>query len=165
MTRRPSLPRNLKPKLQRRLPGLLCLVCMALPDALAAQAPLTDIGAAPRQQFIAPAAGSYVLHAIERAPDGRVIDSDGREYDFKRFSSGRITLLSFMYTYCSDPIGCPLAFSTLHGLRERLLAMPELARRVRFVSLSFDPTHDTPEAMRLYAGLWPSLRKCCNGIS
>ncbi|WP_317205144.1 SCO family protein [Janthinobacterium sp.] len=79
-------------------------------------------------------------------------DSDGRDYDFERFSKGRITLLSFIYTYCSDPLGCPLAYATMHELRRRLLAAPELARHVRFVSLSFDPIHDTPEAMRRYAG-------------
>ena len=145
---RPRLPGNLK-----RCPaGLLCLLYLTLPGALAAKVPATGIGAAPRQQFIAPAAGSYVLHAIQRAPAGRVLGSDGRGYDFARFSNGRITLLSFIYTYCSDPTGCPLAFTTLHGLRERLLATPALARRVRFVSLSFDSTHDTPEAMRLYGG-------------
>ena len=106
----------------------------------------------PQQQFIAPAPGSYALQVIQQAPQGQVIDSDGRASGFAHFIHGKITLLSFMYTYCTDPIGCPLAFATLHSLRERLLAAPDQARRVRFVSLSFDPVNDTPEAMRRYAG-------------
>jgi len=124
-------------------------VCVLL---IAASGRASELTRRPRQQFIAPAAGSYALPVIQQAPNGKVLGSDGHAYDFDRFTKGRITLLSFMYTYCADPIGCPLAFATLHELRERLLAAPELARRVRFVSLSFDPVNDTPEAMRLYAG-------------
>lgn len=111
-----------------------------------------ELPQAPRQDFVPPAAGSYELPVIQRAPNGRVLDSDGRGYRFARFTRGRVTLVSFMYTYCVDPIGCPLAYETLVTLRERLLARPALARRTRFVSLSFDPTHDTPEQMRAYGG-------------
>jgi cytochrome oxidase Cu insertion factor (SCO1/SenC/PrrC family) len=64
---------------------------------------------------------------------------------------GKITLLTFFYTYCHDPWGCPFAYQTLTGLRSKLLAEPELARRVRFVSVSFDPTHDTPAELQRYA--------------
>ncbi|HAT33707.1 MAG TPA: SCO family protein [Janthinobacterium sp.] len=106
----------------------------------------------PRQDFVAPAAGSYTLPVIQQGPQGKVLNSDGRARDIALYTRGAITLLSFMYTYCTDPIACPLAYSTMLGLRERLLASPDLARRVRFVSLSFDPVNDTPEAMGRYAG-------------
>jgi cytochrome oxidase Cu insertion factor (SCO1/SenC/PrrC family) len=36
-------------------------------------------------------------------------------------------------------------------LRERLLADPRLAGAVRFVSVSLDPTHDTPKLLSQYA--------------
>jgi protein SCO1/2 len=107
---------------------------------------------APRQEFIAPAPGSYALQVIQRAADGNVLDIDGRVYRLDRYTTGRITLLGFIYTYCVDPVGCPLAFETFSGLRKRLLAMPDLARQMRFVSLSFDPVNDTPPAMKNYAG-------------
>lgn len=118
----------------------------------AAQAPAHELPRAPKQEFVPPPAGSYELPVIQRAPNGRVLDSDGRGYRFADFARGRVTLVSFMYTYCVDPIGCPLAYQTMVELRERLLARPDLARMTRFVSLSFDPTHDTPEAMRAYGG-------------
>lgn len=114
--------------------------------------PVDAPAAKPRQQFVAPAPGSYVLHAIQPAADGNVLDSDGRGARLKQFTTGKVTLLSFMYTYCVDPVGCPLAFQAFSDLRERLLARPALARRVRLVSLSFDPGNDTPQAMRAYAG-------------
>jgi protein SCO1 len=106
----------------------------------------------PRQDFVAPAPGTYSLPPIQRTPNGRVLDVDGRAYSLQRFTQGRITLLSFMYTYCVDPIGCPLAYATLTQLRERLIANPDMASRVRLVSMSFDPSNDDPAAMRMYAG-------------
>jgi cytochrome oxidase Cu insertion factor (SCO1/SenC/PrrC family) len=106
----------------------------------------------PRQEFVAPAPGSYALQVIQQAPGGSVLDIDGRAYKLDRYTTGRITLLSFIYTYCVDPIGCPLAFETFTEVRERLLATPDMAQQVRFVSLSFDPVNDTPAAMKHYAG-------------
>lgn len=103
-------------------------------------------------QLIVPAAGSYTLPVIQPGPRGEVLDSDAREVPLERYTTGRVTLLNFMYTYCSDPVGCPALFSALHDLRERLLAVPALARGVRFVSISFDPVNDTPEAMKNYGG-------------
>lgn len=108
--------------------------------------------AAPRQQFVAPAPGSYRLEAIQSVPDGAVLDSEGATAPLRRYTTGKVTLLSFIYTYCVDPVGCPLAFQTFSELRTRLLANPAQARRVRFVSMSFDPTNDTPAALRNYAG-------------
>lgn len=107
---------------------------------------------APTQQFVAPAPGTYRLEVIQQAPAGRVLDSDGRALDFKQVTTGRITLLSFIYTYCVDPIGCPLAHATFATLRTQILATPALAGQVRFVSLSFDPVNDTPAAMKAYGG-------------
>lgn len=106
----------------------------------------------PRQDFIAPPPGSYRLPVIQQAPKGPVLDSNGNVGDFSRYTRGRITLLTFMYTYCVDPLGCPLAFKTMMRVRQRLLERPELARRVRLVSLSFDPSHDDPATIRHYAG-------------
>ena len=35
---------------------------------------------------------------------------------------GKVTLLTFFYTYCVDPLGCPFAHETLAGLRDRVPA-------------------------------------------
>src|SRR5437773_1911134 len=117
-----------------------------------------DAGAAPLMDFVPPPAGSYPLHAIMRAPDGAVLDLDGRRQPLRRFTSGKITLLGFMYASCSDPHGCPLAYQVFHTVRHRVATRPELRDRVRLVSLSFDPARDTPRAMRSYmAGVAPAL--------
>jgi protein SCO1/2 len=60
---------------------------------------------------------------------------------------GRVLLVDFVYTRCPGP--CPILTSR-HVSLQRALS-PELRERTRFVSVSIDPEHDTPEALRVYA--------------
>jgi cytochrome oxidase Cu insertion factor (SCO1/SenC/PrrC family) len=117
---------------------------------VAAWFPLAAQAALPALGFVPPAPGSYRLYHIMPAPDGTVLDSDGTAHRLSEFTTGKITLFSFIYTYCSDPKGCPLAYETLHSLREAIRSDKALRDKVRFVSMSFDPRNDTPETMRLY---------------
>ena len=114
----------------------------------------TDPGMAlePRMEFVPPAAGTYELQRIQRAPDAELLDANADVRRLSGYTTQKITLLTFFYTYCVDPWGCPFAYQTLNGLRDRVIAEPQLASRVRFVSVSFDPTHDTPAALRQYGG-------------
>ena len=116
----------------------------------AALFPLMAQAALPALGFVPPAPGSYRLYHIVPAPDGPVLESDATVHRLSEFTTGKITLFSFIYTYCSDPKGCPLAYETLHSLREAIRGDPALRDKVRFVSMSFDPRNDTPETMRLY---------------
>ncbi|EHR68965.1 uncharacterized protein SCO1/SenC/PrrC [Burkholderiales bacterium JOSHI_001] len=99
-----------------------------------------------------PAPGSYTLPRLGRAPDGEVLDHRGRAHRLHTLLGGRITVLSFMYTYCRDPEGCPLAWAAMDGLHALLAAEPALAARAQLVSLSFDPHNDTPQQMALFGG-------------
>jgi cytochrome oxidase Cu insertion factor (SCO1/SenC/PrrC family) len=97
-----------------------------------------------------PAPGSYTLPRIQRCPDGDVLQSDGRAARLHALLRGRISVLGFMYTYCRDPVGCPLAYRIMVATRDALMADAALAARTQLVSLSFDPTNDTPEQMARY---------------
>jgi protein SCO1 len=114
------------------------------------------VGTAPRTEFVAPAAGTYRLQRIQRTADAMLLDTDGHARHLARFTHDKITLLTFFYTYCVDPLGCPFARVTLSTLRERVLAQPGLAARVRFVNISLDPHTDTPAALRAYAAQFGS---------
>lgn len=107
---------------------------------------------APTQDFVAPAPGSYALPAIQPAANGWVLEGNRLPRRLSRYTHGALTLLSFIYTYCTDPIGCPLAYATFDTVKRRVLADPALRGQVRLVSLSFDPVNDTPDAMRAYGG-------------
>ena len=106
---------------------------------------------APSMQFVPPAPGTYQLQRIQRAPDAVLRDARDRQRRLGTLTRGKVTLLTFFYTYCVDEWGCPFAYRTMVELRERLTERGH-AGRVRFVSISFDPTNDTPEVLRLYSG-------------
>jgi protein SCO1 len=97
-----------------------------------------------------PAPGSYTLPRIQRCPDGEVLQTDGRALRLHTALRGRISVLGFMYTYCRDPVGCPLALRIMVATRDALLKDTALSAQSQLISLSFDPTNDTPEQMRLY---------------
>jgi protein SCO1/2 len=97
-----------------------------------------------------PAPGSYTLPRVQRCPDGEVLHPDGRTQRLHAVLRGRLSVLGFMYTYCRDPVGCPLAYRVMTATRDALMRDRALAERAQLVSLSFDPTNDTPEQMARY---------------
>ena len=102
-------------------------------------------------EYVPPAPGTYELPPIQDAVDGEVLDTSGTERRLFDYLGDRYVLLAFVYTSCSEPRGCPLARMTFSKLHRRLREDPDLAERVRLVTLSFDPERDTPEMMRRYA--------------
>jgi protein SCO1 len=131
----------------------LCVAATLLVAAAISRGGVDPAGAtAPRMEFVPPAPGSYQLQRIQSSPDGVLLDAQARASRLSLHTTGKITLLTFFYTYCADPWGCPFAYQTLTQLRERILSDPGLATRVRFVSISFDPTNDTPAALARYGG-------------
>jgi protein SCO1/2 len=108
------------------------------------------VASAPRMEFSPPPPGSYKLQNIQRVTDAVLLDSSGRATRLSAVTQGKITLLTFFYTYCVDPLGCPFAHTTLANLRDRVRDDRALTGRVRFVSVSLDPTHDTPAVLASY---------------
>jgi cytochrome oxidase Cu insertion factor (SCO1/SenC/PrrC family) len=102
--------------------------------------------------YVPPVAGSYELQRIMTAADGDVLDIEGRRQRLQRYTGGKVTLLSFIYSSCADPSGCPYAYMVFHSLKARLERDAGLHDKVRLVSLSFDPKRDTPQMLKLYAG-------------
>jgi cytochrome oxidase Cu insertion factor (SCO1/SenC/PrrC family) len=126
---------------------------IALAAALAAAPALAHhVELLPELEFEPPAPGTYVLHHIMPAPEGRVVGLSGAIEPLSRYTRGTITLLGFIYTTCADPDGCPLAYRVFDALKESIEATPRLHGRVQFVTLSFDPARDTPDVMGDYAG-------------
>ncbi len=125
-------------------------LCTDLLLAAAAVALAHEIGPLKPLEFVPPQPGSYSLQRIMHAPDGMVLGTDNKPQKLSHFTSGKVTLLSFIYSSCTDPKGCPLAYQVFNQLKQEIQNSPQLHDRVRFVSLSFDPRHDTPQVMKLY---------------
>jgi cytochrome c peroxidase len=101
-------------------------------------------------QFTAPIPGSYQLPVIGPAANGEVLTSTGQSIHLHDLMGDKIVLLSFIYSTCSDVNGCPLATAVFHKIKRRLEKSPKLAQNLRLLTLSFNPLHDSPEAMRHY---------------
>jgi protein SCO1/2 len=127
-----------------RAASVAVLFAAIVPSALAAPSTVPALG------FVPPKPGSYQLYNIMSAPEGAVLESDGRGHMLSEFTKGKVTLFSFIYTYCTDAKGCPLAYETLHSLKKSIGQDASMRGKVRFVSMSFDPHNDTPDTMRLY---------------
>jgi cytochrome oxidase Cu insertion factor (SCO1/SenC/PrrC family) len=75
-----------------------------------------------------------------------LVDQDGHPLSLQALL-GQTMVVHAMFTHCVA--ACHLQVQSLRTVREQLT--PEIRARVQFVSVSIDPEHDTPEALRLYA--------------
>ncbi len=102
-------------------------------------------------EFNPPRPGTYNLPPLGMAGDGAVLDSAAKRTRLYDLLGDKIVVLSFIYTTCNDVNGCPLASHVLRGVQNRLLESTDLSRRVRLLSFSFDPGHDTPDVLADYS--------------
>jgi protein SCO1 len=77
-----------------------------------------------------PAPGTYKLDRIQRVRFSIVRDGPGLPHLLSTYATGKITLLTFFYTLCTDPQGCPLAWNAFEAVREKIKADPVLGRLV-----------------------------------
>ena len=118
----------------------------------------TDLPRTADHDYDAPLPGSYKLPIIKRAADGEVLDSDGRPLRLSELTQGRVTVMSFIYTRCAAAKACPMATGVLMQLHRLSSEDLALAQNLRLVSMSFDPTTDTPERMTAYSALADSSK-------
>lgn len=90
--------------------------------------------------------GAGVAEAGSRYADMELIDQNGVQQRLSSWS-GRAVVLDFIFTGCGDV--CPLKTAQLADVQQSL--DPALRERVEFVSVSIDPEHDDPAALRAYA--------------
>jgi protein SCO1/2 len=62
--------------------------------------------------------------------------------------AGKVWIANFIFTQCTSV--CPTMTARMVQLERQLTAA-----NVRFISVSVDPEHDSPEALRAYAEHWP----------
>lgn len=134
--------------------ALALATAFAAPVAAAHEDEITIRGPADAYVYQLAAPGTYDLPAIKPAADGVLLDTDGERRRLHDLLPGRLTLMSFIYTRCADV--CPLATVRLADLRDLVARDEVLARRVRLLSVSFDPAYDTPAVMAKYARSWRS---------
>ena len=77
-----------------------------------------------------------------------VIDQNGHRLNFyDDVLSGKVVAINFIFTNCQG--ACPLMTKNLTFVRDMM--GDEVGKSVHFVSISIDPTRDTPAAMKAFA--------------
>src|SRR5205807_10031320 len=88
--------------------------CLSLSAGAATQAAV-DAGpaTATQMEFTPLPAGSHRLPQIESVADATLLDERGHPVRLSSVTNGKITQLTFFYTYCADPLGCPFVHETM----------------------------------------------------
>lgn len=80
-------------------------------------------------------------------PDLKLIDMNGAPVSTREeFAGNEPIMLNFIYTTCTAI--CPVMSATFYHVQEQLGSD---LKKVRMISISIDPEHDTPEKLRQYA--------------
>lgn len=86
--------------------------------------------------------------AAYKIPDIKLVDMNGAAVSLRDGLGGDDPImLNFIYTSCTAV--CPVMSATFHHVQDQLGAD---GGKVRMVSISIDPEHDTPARLRDYAG-------------
>lgn len=99
-----------------------------------------------------PAPGTYELPRILKAPESLVLEeSSWWPHPLSSYTGGKITLLSFFYSTCRDPEGCPALWSLFESVHELVKKDARLHGKVRLVLISLDPRVDRPSNLQVFA--------------
>lgn len=87
----------------------------------------------------------------EKVPDFALINQDGKRIRLRSYQ-GDVLLVTFIYTRCPFPTFCPLVSRNFAQVYAQLRNDPAIgSKKIRLLSVSFDPKHDTPAALKRYA--------------
>ncbi len=113
---------------------------------------IKKVGNAPLEKPPAEAAmptassGFELLRPGEAVPAGKFLDQDAKPRTFDGFK-GAPVVMTFIYTRCPLPTFCPLMDRHFATLQKSLKTDPAL-KDVHLVTVSFDPTTDTPAVLK-----------------
>ncbi len=134
-----------------RTPGELITATLEVKDSLGYLVEITHTGTAPlaaTANQTGMAAG--VLDVDDELPDTALIDQTDRRRSFSEWK-GVPFVVTFTYTRCPLPNFCPLMDQNFATLQRRLADDTVLRGRVKLVSVTFDPAHDTPAVLAAHA--------------
>jgi selenium-binding protein 1 len=97
-----------------------------------------------RPDYVVPTPGTYELPVIGRVSDHALLTSEAERADLVGAKKRKLAVVAFVYTSCHEITGCPFSLGVMQRLDRAIAAEPELARAVRLITVSFDPTRDTP---------------------
>ena len=100
-----------------------------------------------------PPVSYHVPTAGDVVPDFKLLNQSDRTIHLNQFK-GKIVLMTFIYTRCQLADFCPRMSHNFADIDKALAADPALYKQTHLISVSFDPTYDTPKVLRSYGGAY-----------
>jgi len=100
-----------------------------------------------------PPVSYHVPTAGDVVPDFKLLNQSDRTIQLNQFK-GKIVLMTFIYTRCQLADFCPRMSHNFADIDKALAADPALYKQTHLISVSFDPTYDTPKVLRSYGGAY-----------
>jgi protein SCO1 len=85
----------------------------------------------------------------DEVPNYVLKNQDGKEIRLKDYR-GKALLLTFIYTRCPLPEYCTLMSNNFAQIDRALQQSPDVYNKTHLLSVSIDPTYDTPQVLRSY---------------
>ena len=132
-----------------RQAGDLVTATLEVTDSAGRLTDITKTGSAPLDSSEA-AMAANILSEGDAAPDAAFIDQNDRRRALTEWR-GTATLVTFIYTRCPLPTFCPLMDQNFATIQRNVAEDALLRGKVKLISISFDPTHDTPPVLAAHA--------------
>jgi protein SCO1 len=89
----------------------------------------------------------------DSVPNFALVNQNGESIHLADYH-GKVLLVTFIYTRCPLPDFCPRMNENFRAVQKLLQDTPGATQRTEFLSISFDPEHDTPAVLKHYASLY-----------
>ena len=96
-----------------------------------------------------PAMQYHVPTPGDTMPDFKLLNQSGQTIGLKQFR-GKVVALTFIYTRCRMADYCPRMSNNFAEIDKALATEPALYAKTHLLSISFDPSYDTPKVLRSY---------------
>lgn len=137
--------------LNGREPGELIKATLEVTGAIGRLTRIERVGmAALPDDTNSPLLAKEMLDVGAVLPDAVFIDQSDRRRSLAEWRN-HVVLITFTYTRCPIATFCPLMDRHLARLQTRIAAEKQLKERVRLITISFDPEHDTPAVLAAHA--------------
>ncbi len=100
-----------------------------------------------------PAVNYHVPAKGDEVPNFKLLNQSNHTIDLKQFR-GKVVVMTFIYTRCPLADYCPRMSHNFAEIDKALQADPALYKNTHLLSVSFDPTYDTPKVLRSYGGAY-----------
>jgi protein SCO1/2 len=100
-----------------------------------------------------PAAQFHVPTAGDAVPNFALLNQSGKTIYLGQFR-GKVVLMTFIYTRCTLADFCPRMSRNFAEIDKVLQGDPALYEKMHLLSVSFDPTYDTPAVLKSYGGAY-----------